>query len=197
VAATHNVQLIDGRTLWPKVRHFLVPSLFEGVRRQSAARTRSGLWGGLLASVLAGAVVYVLVGDRSGTPAAATVSERELAEASAARQPMSADAQMVAQLSATAKALEEIARLSPEQLAVRRAQVAKTISDLPRVGMAAWSGKNTLLVNLDHPAEEARDGQLLEEVCRILLVNEEMRFTRVQLQLPTGNGQRVRWRLCE
>jgi len=34
-------------------------------------------------------------------------------------------------------------------------------------------------------------------VCRLLVQQEEMRFSRVQLESPPGSGRRVRWRSCE
>jgi len=78
----------------------------------------------------------------------------------------------------------------------RRAAAARRVSELPRVRQAAWSGPRTLLVSLEHGSDEKLDDQLLDEVCRTLVANEEMRFTRVQLESSEAD-QRVRWRLCE
>jgi hypothetical protein len=197
VAATHAVQLVDGQSLWPKVRGFLVPSLLENVRREASARTNKALWGGVGLSLVAAAVVFVIFGGRLPERDTATVADADVpsARATNARAPRS-DAAMLAQIDATAKALEEVAKLTPAQLAERRAAAARTVSDLPRVRQAAWSGPRTLLVSLEQSGEEARDNQLLDEVCRTLVQNEEMRFTRVQLESPAAD-QRVRWRLCE
>lgn len=196
VASTHNVQLIDGRSLWPKVRQFLVPALFDGVRKQASARTRNGLWAGALASVLLGALVYAVLGERMQA-AEVTVADNQVDPLHASPGGHRSDAAMLAQINATARALEEISRMSPEQLAARRAEAAKQVSELPRVGLAAWGGQRTLVVNIQHAADDARDNQLLDEVCRILVQKEEMRFTRVQLGSIGNDDQRVRWRLCE
>ena len=194
VAATHAVQLIDGRMLWPKVRSFLLPSLVEGVRKQASARTNTSMWTGIAASVLAGALVWTLMGGVRRDEA--VVADADVTDLRAEAHPTRSDAAMLAQINATAKAMEEVAKLTPAQRADRRAAAARSVSDLPRISQAAWSAQSTLLVNLEHSADEAKDSQLLDEVCRILLQNEEMRYTRVQLESP-ATDQRVRWRLCE
>ena len=195
VAATHAVTLIDGRSLWPKVRQYVLPSLLEDVRRQASARSNKALWGGVLASTLAGAVVFLIFGDSMATREP-SVADSDVAALGRSAQAGRSDAAMLAQINATAKALEEVAKLTDEQKAQRRAEAARQVSELPRVGQAAWSAQRTLLVNLDQIADEARDNQLLGEVCRIVVKNEELRYTRVQLESPAA-GQRVRWRLCE
>ncbi len=199
VAATHAVQIIDGPTLWPKVRNYLPPLLLEGVRRQAAAQIRTGLWTGALASLFAGGAAWFLIGDRFAD-AGPTVADAEVAALGipamqSVRAPGS-DAAMLARINATAQALEEVKKLTPEQLGRRRADAARLISGLPRVGVAAWAAPRTLLVNLSQAADDAKDDRLLDEACRVLVQNEEMRFTRVQLESPAASNRRVRWRLC-
>ena len=196
VAATHAVQLIDGATLWPKVRHFILPALYDGVRQHASAQTNKGMWGGVLASLLVGGVAFVAMGGglpKGKTPVVADADVAALHETS--NSPRS-DAAMLAQINATARALEEVAKLTPEQLAARRAAAARRVSDLPRVRQSNWSAQRTLLVSLEQAGEQPKDDQLLDEICRILVQNEEMRFTRVQLESPDAD-RRVRWRLCE
>ena len=196
VAATHAVQLVDGPTLWPKVRNLVLPSMLEGVRRQASARTNKAMWMGIGGSLVAAAALFVLFGGRLPERDKAVVADADVAALNQSGRAPRADAAMLEQISATAKALEEVAKLTPEQLAERRAAAARSVSDLPRVRQAAWSGPRTLLVSLERPGEEDRDDQLLDEVCRTLVQNEEMRFTRVQLESPVVDA-RVRWRLCE
>jgi hypothetical protein len=107
------------------------------------------------------------------------------------------DAAMLAQISATAKAMEEVAKLTPEQLARRRVEAARQIAELPRVAQAAWSAQKTLLVNLEIAGDDVKDSQLLGEACRLLVQHEELRFSRVQLESPADSGRRVRWQRCE
>jgi len=195
VAATHNVHLICGHELWPKVRNFVLPSLLDGVRKQASAQTRNGLYVGSLASVVAAGVVYFLVGN-SG-PSSPMVADSEVAPLVDSAPAVSSDSALLAQINATAKAYEEAAKLKPEERAQRRAEAARRVSALPRVAQAAWSAQSTLLVTLRNTADEKQDDQLLGEICRLLVQQEEMRFTRIQLESPPDSGQRVRWRSCE
>jgi hypothetical protein len=191
------VQLIDGTTLWPKVRNFVLPSLYQGVRNEASARTNKAMWGGVLGSVVVGALAFVALGGSLPTGKdSAVVADADVASMGASTRAPRSDAAMLQQINATAKALEEVAKLTPEQLAERRAAAARSVSDLPRVRQAAWSAPRTLLVSLESAGADGKDDQLLNEVCRILVQNEEMRFTRVQMETPSVD-QRVRWRLCE
>ena len=199
VAAEGNVQLIDGIHLWPKLRPFLNDKLLEQVRSQAAAATRKGMWKGVVASALAGVVVFVA--GQVVTPAGPALAAPPVAVASALRpagsQPAPQPAQdaMFQQLNATAEAMEAVARLTPEQLAKRRADAAKQVSQISQVATAAWSAQRTLLITLNHT--DGKDKVLVAEACRILVQNEEMRFTRIQLNPPADSTQAVRWRLCE
>jgi restriction system protein len=195
VAATHNVHLIGGQELWPKVRNFVLPSLLEGVRKQASAQTRNGLYIGSLVSVAAAGIVYFLVGN-SG-PSLPVVADSDVAPLVGGAPAVSSDSAMLAQISATAKAYEEVGKLKPEERARRRAEAAHRVAELPRVAQAAWSAQSTLLVTLRNTADESQDDQLLGEICRLLVQQEEMRFSRIQLESPADSGQRVRWRSCE
>jgi hypothetical protein len=151
---------------------------------------------GIGGSLVAAAALFVLFGGHLPERDRAVVNDADVADLHPSGRAPRSDAAMLAQINATAKALDEVARMTPEQLAERRASAARRVSDLPRVRLAAWSGPRTLLVSLEVAAEEGKDDQLLDEVCRTLVQNEEMRFTRVQLESPAADA-RVRWRLCE
>lgn len=199
VAAEGNVQLVDGAHLWPKLRPFLNDRLLEQVRGQAAAATRKGLWKGLLASGLAG--VAVLVAGQVMAPPAPALAAPPVAAATTvppagpSPAPQPAQDAMLQQLNATAEAMEAVARLSPEQLAKRRADAAKQVSQIGQVATAVWSAPRTLLITLNHT--DGKDKVLVSEACRILVQNEEMRFTRIQLNPPADSTQAVRWRLCD
>ena len=195
VANSHGVQLMDGVSLWLKVREFVQPKLLDYVRRQAAAQSRMGLETGTLIIVLAGAIVYFVTQNGSAPAREEIVAGDEVLPVRAARSTGRSDAAMLAQINATAQAMAEVAKLSDSQLAQRRASAAKQVSMLPQVGVAGWPAQRTLLVTLNKG--EHADTVLLDEVCRILLQNEEMRFTRVQLESPSDAGRTVRWRLCD
>lgn len=207
VARVHKVELIDGPALWPKVREFIQPQLLGSVQGQAAARTRKGLWAGTAASLVAGALVYFFgLPGLAPAPSAPTdvVAETSVAapasatRAAASGPPQQAaqgtDAIMLQELNAAAKALADVAKLSPEQLRARRAEAAKLVSQISQVQAAAWSAPRTMLVKMSRT--DGKDTVLIDEVCRILTQYEEMRFTRVQLEAPADSGLAVRWRNC-
>jgi restriction system protein len=198
-AAGSSIQLIDGVHLWARVRDFVAPGLLASVRGEAAASTRRGLWGGAAASVVLGTLAFLALGKLPATlgtqsAVAAPVSTPPL-PAPAATRTEPVDDPVLRQLNATAAAMAEVARLTPEQLARRRADAARQVGQLPQVSSAAWSAQRTLLLALNRT--DGKDEGLITETCRILLQNEEMRYTRIQLNPPPNSPQAVRWRLCE
>ena len=198
-AAGSSIELVDGAHLWARVRDFVDPALLASVRGQAAASTRRGLWGGAAASLVLGAFAFLALGKLPGTIEAQAAARPSVSTpplpAPAATQAAPAEDPVLKQLNATAAAMAEVARLTPEQLARRRADVARQVGQLPQVSSAAWSAQRTLLLALNRT--DGKDEGLITETCRILLQNEEMRYTRIQLNPPPNSPQAVRWRLCE
>ncbi|CAN5352201.1 hypothetical protein BH11PSE14_BH11PSE14_08480 [soil metagenome] len=202
LAGSSRVEIIGGSALWPRLRGLVSPQILESVRSVAAGRTRKGLWVGGAGSLLAG--LAIMVGSRlldaspanaqsnSAPPAAAVGS---VPRPDAAAESSASDAAVIRQLEATAKAMDAVARLSPDALAVRRADVVKRIGHLSQVSSASWSAQRTVLILLNRT--DGKDKLLVDEACRVITQNEEMRFTRIQLQPPDGSTQAVRWRLCE
>jgi hypothetical protein len=199
-AAAGDILLIDGPQLWSMVRPFLSETMLASVGNQASAATRKGWWTGIVASALAGAAVFV---GGQFWPGADTAAKTDggtapVANDSAVAAPVQdapgQDA-MLQRLHKAAEAMAEVDKLSPEQLVQRRAAVAKQVGQLVQVNTAAWSAQRTLLLTLN--STDGKDQKLIEEVCRILLQNEEMRYTRIQLDPPDGSPLAVRWRLCE
>ena len=198
MAKAHKVELIDGPALWPKVRDFIQPQLLASVQSQAAAKTRNGLWLGILLSLVIGGLVYYfgvpsLDSIAPATPAA-TQARSAPGSTPAQRAGGGSDAVMLKELNAAAKALADVAKLTPEQLRGRRAEAVRNVSQIAQVQVAAWAAPRTLLVKLRKT--DGKDKVLLDEVCRILTQYEEMRFTRVQLEPPADSGLAVRWRNC-
>jgi hypothetical protein len=170
----------------------------DSVRENAAGTVRRGLGTGAVASLLAGALVMIAANflatgtDPANAVAPATQTRPQPdPEAPGPR----ADDEMLRQLNATAKAMADVARLTPIELARRRADVAKQVSQINQVDTAAWSAPHTLLISLNRT--DGKDKVLIDEICRILTQNEEMRFTRIQLDPPADSKLAVRWRLCE
>jgi restriction system protein len=200
-AAGPSVQLLDGAHVWARVRTHVPEPLLEAIRRDAANGSRRGLWAGSTASaVLAGLAFFAV--ERLPTALASSAGGKpsdapDVAVATPPPAPSAAPAADAAmqRLNAKAAALAEVARLSPDQLARRRADAARQVSALPQVDAAAWSAQRTLLLALNRT--DGKDEALIAETCRILLQHEEMRYTRIQLNPPADATQAVRWRLCE
>lgn len=193
------VELLDGRSLWLKVRQLMPPEALQKVGSQAAAQTRKGVLSGLVGSFVAGLAAY-LVGNlllsagadaNLATPTApsAIQSAGPLVQAPPPVDPM------LEQLNATAKAMAEVAKLSSSERAKRRAQAAKEIALMPQVNTAAWSAESRLLVTLNQ--SDGKDKILIDEMCALITRYEELRFTRIQMEPPQGSNFPVRWRLCD
>lgn len=196
VAKAHDVQLLDGESIWPKVRQLIHPHMLKQVKSEASAQARPGLLAGATCSLLVGAAIYALGRPEPNSAVPVQVAKMDAKPAQAPPPAtVSSDAAMLEQLHATARAMAEVAKLSSTELARRRVGAAKQVSLIPQVDAAAWSAPRTLLVTLNDT--DGKDKQLAGEVCRILIQYEELRFTRVQLQPPSQSGLPVRWRLCE
>ena len=195
VANRYDIQVIDGAALWPRIEGFLSSNMLDTVRQQASAQTKSKVQ-------LSGAIsvgLMILSFFIFGGLAAFSGSDSETADASQVAQtaPTTINKPIdpeVAKLNATAKALDEIDKLTDKQLAKRKADTAVTISALPSVNSAIWYSASTLQVNLN--TEKNDDKLLIEEICRILTQREELRYTRLQLEPPSGSTAPVRFRQC-
>ena len=200
-ASSGRVEVIGGQALWPRLRSLVSPHLLEGVRHGAAGRTRKGLWTGAACSVVAGLAVWFTgqvlepapVVPQPDVPSTAAGDAAQMAAVDSTSP--ASDRAMMRQLETTARAMEAVSRLSPDALIHRRADVAKQVGRLAQVVSASWSAQRTLLIRLNQT--DGKDKRLVDDVCRIVTQNEEMRFTRIQLEPPDGSPLAVRWRLCE
>ena len=200
-AAGSSVQVLDGAHLWARVRDHVPEALLESIRREAVEGTRRGLWAGSAASLVLASLAFLAIerlpaalAAPSGAASAASVATPVATPAPATSAAPVHDLTLE-RLNATAAAMAEVAALTPEQLARRRADAARQVSELPQVDAAAWSAQRTLLLLLTRT--DGKDQALIAEACRILLQHEELRYTRIQLNPPADSTQAVRWRLCE
>lgn len=200
VARMHQVELIDGSSLWPRIRGFMPAALLAGVRHQAAVQVSRGLWLGAAASVLLG--VVALFGENvlppsvpaaSPTPAVPTPAAADDARAGAT--PAASADPTLNQIEATAQALAAVDKLTDSERAGRRADAAKSVAGIPQVTSAVWSTQSTLVLGL--ASTDGKDEALIAEACRTLTRYEELRFTRLQLEPPAGSDRPVRWRQCQ
>ena len=206
LAKRYGIQLVDGPTLWPKVRQFLAPNTLDHVRLQAAAQTRKGLWIGGVGSILMGVATLVvanqmlpkrnsrIVADTAGAATRAfAAADSDAAAARAVALPPATDTALK-QLNATADAMAAVAKLTDLERAQRRANAARQMASIVQIRTAGWPTQSTLLLTLQQ--SDGADKTLIDEVCRILTQYEELRYTRLQLQPPTGSNMSVRWRQC-
>ena len=95
--------------------------------------------------------------------------------------------------------LEVCRPLSEEQLQSRRANAALEVRNNPNVAFATWQTKSTLELRLNAVLDDKALDALVQYVCSVLLEREELRYTRLQLEVPSNNpGQPfiARWRQC-
>src|SRR5690606_28965486 len=91
------------------------------------------------------------------------------------------------------------ANLTEEQLLSRRANAEMEVRSNPAIAVAAWQTKSTLLVRLNAALEDEALESLVQDACDVLLQREELRYTRLQLDIPTDTPDQPyvpRWRQC-
>jgi restriction system protein len=231
IARRFGIDLVDGRSLWPQVEPFAPAAMVVAIREQAAGLIRRGQRMGLIASVGAGLVVFLvgslMQGDPvsdlpavppiAGAPAAAPTATpasapaTEVAAAPSAGSDAAAPAATAPAADAATQAtdpasrqamaelqeLDEIALLSEDERLQRRLSAAATIADLDEANTAIWSTQSTLVIGMVH--SEGIDSGLVNDACAVLADYEELRYSRLQLEPPTGDttGTPVRWRQCQ
>ncbi len=191
LAGRYGVELIDGGTLWPQVEPFAPPAMVEDIRLHASDAIRQGQRLGVFASLGLGLLVYAagtLLQSDEPAPAGAPAASLPAA-AVVPVDPASLE------VNAAMKALEEIASLTDEQRVQRRVLAASRVADLEDANSAHWAAQSTLVISLVSP--DGIDSGIVNQACAILVEYEELRYTRLQLEPPTGTTTPVRWRQCQ
>ncbi|MGH8105828.1 MAG: restriction endonuclease, partial [Arenimonas sp.] len=207
-ADKYDIELIDGKALWPRIEGYLSSSTLTTVRQQASSQTTHKVQLGAVLSLVLGVIGFFVMDNMkpvdtvdttvvaanqskqvsaTGTAAAATAVTNDAASNSVDP--------TLAQINATAKAMDEIDKLTDQERAKRKAKAAATIAEMPVVNTAIWYSASTLQLHLN--TEKNDDKVMLGEICRILTQYEELRFTRVQLEPPAGSTVPVRFRQCQ
>jgi restriction system protein len=195
LAKRYDVQLIDGPALWPKIRGYAPESIKEHVQTVAALKTRNGLWTGAIASVFLGLLVFLAGGFLQGGNADSQADALAKIKPAAARVVVAQEDPTLKKINETAKAMAAVANLTDQERAERRVKAARQVAEIVQIAAAGWSTQSTLQLTLKQ--SDGADANLVAEVCRILTQNEELRFTRVQLDPPSGSTVPVRWRQCQ
>ena len=195
LASRLGIQVFDGATLWAMLRPYLPESIVDNVNREANALSNKGLWTGGFASLAAGLLVFI-IGLMVFTPNSRTTAGADALshQPSVAAIPTGPELTARKQLDEARKALDEIASLTDQDRARRRAEAAKQIAAIMQVRSAAWSAQSTLLVTLTQ--SDGKDKDMLNESCRILIRYEELRYSRLQIEPPPDTVQPVRWHQC-
>ena len=194
VARKYGIKLIDGVGLWPRVDKYVSPAMRAAVRAEARQKTSQGLYVGAIVSVLLGAIVFLATQEMAPTELPPAARETPLAAPKKPAGPTEQE-RIAAEITATQRALEEVASLTDEQRLQRRAEAAAKVGAITQVDNAAWGTQSTLVLRLVET--DGKDEALIAEVCRTLVQYEELRYTRVQLEPPLDSTVRVRWRQCQ
>ncbi len=197
-AGRYDIELIDGKALWPRVENYLSGVTLGTVRKQASSQTKSKVQMGAALSLILGAASYFAAStlmpasEVALTSTSVATNQQKSADAS---QAVKIEDATLAKINATAIALAEVDKLTDQQRAERKAKAAATVSEMPIIKTAIWYSASTLQVMLN--TEKNDDKSMVSEICRILTQYEELRFTRLQLEPPSGSTVPVRFRRCQ
>jgi hypothetical protein len=196
LAKRHRIELIDGVTLWPKMRPLLPANVLDHVRLQVASQTRHGLWVGFSSSLLLGMATFLFASQATPDADLATsgVTTTAAPRAVAAQPRVNAVAAMQSVATAEAKRAA-VAALTDAERVARRAKVASQVSMIAKVAHVAWPTESTLELSLKQT--DGVDATLVAEVCKVLAQYEEIRLTRLQIDPPGDSNGTVRWAQCQ
>ncbi|MFA5683635.1 MAG: restriction endonuclease [Lysobacteraceae bacterium] len=210
-AADAAIELIDDAQLWSLVRDHLSPRTRERIRnrQRSSLRSRIGLTIGLAA--LFGVMTFAaalhlqraLQTASVDVPAAALPAQPQVVDADAGPVPEPIITEPAPATPTPPAAAPSPAKppppLSEAQLLERRREAIRQVRELPGVIGASWNTASTLMVAL--PPDAALDNDdLFTQVCALLRDTEEIRRSRVQLELlgaDPGKTRAARWRQCQ
>lgn len=181
IARLRHIELLDGPTLWPRVRDLIPADQLAQIRGEAKRRTRTLTLLAWLAALLAAGGAIVMMPQAApmpdGVPLPAT------APAPVARS--------VPQVPA-GDVVEDITPMPDEAtLELQRKDVANAISTLPMVDRATWPTRSTLEVFL---LETQSDAVAL--ICPLMERYPGLAASRIQLTPPQGSQAPVRFRQC-
>lgn len=190
LAQERRIEVLADLDLWRHVKPWVAHDQRTDAEAAASAIKRRRLLTAALAALIAAIATYAIVAMLAPEPEPPRPAAT--APATPARRPLASS-------TASAPAALPEANLSEEQLASRRASAVLEVRGLTRVSSAIWSTRSTLQIGLHDGIADADLTTLVEDVCRSLLQYEELRFTRLQVEVPTGNADQpmqVRWRQC-
>jgi restriction system protein len=193
IAASQQIELLDGRALWPLLRGAVPADQRKAIVAESylAARRRTLLaWLlGLLAAVAAFALYPTEPSPPEQAVSAPVMAPATPASAAAAIVP--AATEHPANTNATEEQAVTPAAEATSSIEEQRDAVVAAISTLPEVDRVIWESQSTLHVFL-----AAVDGDAFDRICPLMERHPDIASSRIQLSAPADSGQRVRFRQC-
>jgi len=184
-AQKHNIEVLDGRRLWPEVKPLVDGNLRQRIVSNATARAKRHIgiaWLGALTLGLASTLVFPNVIGRATPPTSLDTSVTPAATAGSAT---------AAQLDAPVLTMP-VAPRSEAQLEQDRAAISRTLANTVGISRGVWISRSTLSVD-----REIAEQPAWELVCAELLAYPDLALTRVQMNPPIGSDEPVRWRQCE
>lgn len=181
IAKLRHIELLDGPTLWPRVRDLMPADQLAEIRSQANGRTRKLTLLAWLGALLAASGVLALMPQPATTPEA--VPRPAAAPAAGTRNVQQPPAAEVA---------GDITPMPDEAtLELQRKDVANAISTLPMVDRAIWPTRSTLEVFLLETQSDA-----VSVICPLMERYPGLAASRIQLTPPEGSQAPVRFRQC-
>ncbi len=202
-----DMRLIDGVSLWHLIRPHVDSNTLANVTDVARDKTRRQLWLSGLGSVIAGLLVFAVLPSNPEQPSfearPSAVTPVVLAPADTApttpAPPAAVDTAPVVAPSPTpaaptTPATQPTPAVNAYSDTEQRAEIVKLLKTVSGVDRANWSSQSTLAVRLA-TADTDLDS-ILSQVCTTLTPFGELRYSRLQFEMPENSGIPVRWRRC-
>jgi hypothetical protein len=192
LARERRIEILAGSELWAHVKPWVAHDQRVDAESVAQVAKRQRLLSAALIALLAAIAAFTIISLRAPTPDSSTPPEAVAPTQAAPARPITP------QPAAGTPALPD-ANLTEQQLASRRASTVLEVRDLTPVASASWSARSTLQITLREAPDDATLATVVDDICRSLLQYEELRYTRLQIDVPGSTPEQpvqVRWRQC-
>ncbi len=172
----HRVELLDGASMWDELQPLLNDEQHAAIDLPARARLKWQFAIAWLAALALAAALYLAL-PRAPAPAGAT--------SAAIAAPGGGESRLAP------RPQTPLPQPSTAPIEARRLALAEAIATLPHVSSASWPTESTLLVAVDREDFDPRAG-----ICPLLERDDDLRASRLQLQLPAGSERPVRFLQC-
>lgn len=190
-AKLQHIELLDGPTLWPEVRHLIPAAQLAEITAGAAQRARQRMLLAWLCALVAGVVVFIALPRADADADAGVPAAAASAGSSAAMDGGDAAPAAASQPAAAATEMDPTAGAPQPGIEDQRRQIADAISTLPMVDRAVWSTQSTLQVILIETSSDS-----VAAICPLMLRYPELASSRLLLTPPAGSTAPPRFRQC-